>query len=143
MVLFGKTEDYWLLFDRHVMPATIEQHFVNVQHSIVHLFSTLRYWTSKVLLCSVICGTECYILRKDDAIAPTKKIRTSLSCKCLWFVDFTKIITLLPIWRFQVEWALINSLYPFHATGLLLYLLKTRANVFSGGIERNQWHEMG
>ena len=27
---------------------------------------------------------------------------------------------------------------PFHATGLFLYPLKT-----SGGIERDQWHEIG
>ena len=35
---------------------------------------------------------------------------------------------------------------PFHATGLFLYPLKTSENVkflmFSGGIERDQWHKM-
>ena len=36
---------------------------------------------------------------------------------------------------------------PFHATGLFRYSLKTSENlwffIFSGGIERDQWHEMG
>ena len=36
---------------------------------------------------------------------------------------------------------------PFHGTGLLLHPLKTSKNqrfsVFSGGIERDQWHKMG
>ena len=33
---------------------------------------------------------------------------------------------------------------PFHATGFFLYPLKTSGFLmFSGGKERNQWHEMG
>ena len=33
---------------------------------------------------------------------------------------------------------------PFHATDLFLYPLKTLGNLwFLGGIERDQWHEMG
>ena len=37
--------------------------------------------------------------------------------------------------------------HPFHATNLFRYPLKTLENkgflMFSGGIERDQWHEMG
>ena len=37
-----------------------------------------------------------------------------------------------------------NVIKPFHATGLCLHLLKTSGNQrFSGGIERDQSHEMG
>ena len=43
-----------------------------------------------------------------------------------------------------IEIILIN---PFHDTDLFWYPLKTSENpcfpVFSGGIERDQWHEMG
>ena len=31
----------------------------------------------------------------------------------------------------------------FHATGLFLYPVKTENQRFLGGIERDQWHEMG
>ena len=41
----------------------------------------------------------------------------------------------------------IQNLNPFHATDLFRYPLKTSENkgflMFSGGIERDQWHEMG
>ena len=38
---------------------------------------------------------------------------------------------------------LSQDLNPFHASGLFLYPLKTRGFLmFSGGIERDQWHEM-
>ena len=38
------------------------------------------------------------------------------------------------------EWILLN---PLHATDLFRYLLKTGFLMFSGGIERGQWYEMG
>ena len=43
---------------------------------------------------------------------------------------------------------LIIGLNPFHATGLFRYPLKTSENlwfsdVFTGGIERDQWYEVG
>ena len=45
---------------------------------------------------------------------------------------------------FDLTYDFIN---PFGATGLFLYPLKTSENqrflMFSGGIERYQWHQMG
>ena len=47
-------------------------------------------------------------------------------------------------WFCMIGTLLINT---FHATGLCLYTLKTLGNlwgflIFSGGMERGQWHEM-
>ena len=51
------------------------------------------------------------------------------------------VVVVMVIRAMQME---IN---PFHGTGLLLHPLKTSKNqrfsVFSGGIERDQWHKMG
>ena len=41
---------------------------------------------------------------------------------------------------FKAELKLIN---PFHASGLFWYPLTRGFLMFSGGIERDQWHEMG
>ena len=34
------------------------------------------------------------------------------------------------------------SVIPFHVTDLFLYLLKTSGFLFSGSLEKNQWHKM-
>ena len=43
----------------------------------------------------------------------------------------------------QYREKLLISFNPSHATGLFRYSLKTSENLFSRGIERDQWHEMG
>ena len=43
----------------------------------------------------------------------------------------------------SIHWALYNVFSPFHATGFFLYPLKISKNLWlSGGIKRDQWHEM-
>ena len=52
------------------------------------------------------------------------------------------------IWKLSEKFYAKLSFNPFHATGLFLYLLKTSSEnvrflkMFSGGIERDQWHEI-
>ena len=45
--------------------------------------------------------------------------------------------------RFLFCFRIGDYVNPIHATGLFLYLLKTFGFLFSGGIKRDQWHEIG
>ena len=46
--------------------------------------------------------------------------------------------------KYSVHGANKCRINPFHATGLFLYPLKTRGFLkFSGGTERDRWHELG
>ena len=105
-----------------VFLVVIEPHLV--KFPLILCFKVLNF-KGPLMFCHI--GGWMFSLHQDNAIAPTKYTYhinisgQSLFCKCLWFVDFIKILTLFPIWRFQGEWALINSLNPFHATVHLLY----------------------
>ena len=68
------------------------------------------------------------------------------------FISTPQFLWVYPVMRVKrnhcvsVSWKsyiLSQDLNPFHASGLFLYPLKTRGFLmFSGGIERDQWHEM-
>ena len=85
--------------------------------------------------------------RKRDQIRKKSLMKNFVFCAVL-LMRYNSVISAgrkgLKIEKFT-EIILIN---PFHDTDLFWYPLKTSENpwcfpVFSGGIERDQWHEMG